>query len=196
MTGPKNLLCWPTMTNVDILLVQEHKTMEANTAQLSAKLLYKGWKACLSQAVETEGGGASGRVGIRTRLYVDCWYEDDFELEPGRAVVAHARADELGLVTFYAADFTACVGLDWRNKFLANKILMSMAAHGRPVLAGADWNLDPQVLRKLLPEPPTCRTSTGCTVRDYFAVSEALSAALQKLKWSAAAFCQHTSPCS
>ena len=169
-TGAKNLVWYASRTRGDILLVQEHKI----------KLFNKGWKAVLSAASVGGQGGASGGVAVLAELHVDMWHADDFEIQRGRAVYAMARIGSLGLINLYSFYLTTGIGYTNQNKSLIDLAMEHFASHGRPSIAGADWNFDPQVLQtapwsavkarvvwKAL--NPTCRTAV---MRDIVVVED------------------------
>ena len=144
-----------------------------------------GWNIFIEPALQTEKGGVSSGVAICVRLHVDCWQPESAEpFAKGRVACAFARCGKLGTVALYTAYFKVGIGLGQQNCDLAAAILGHAAAHGKPLVVGADWNLDPLSVRSfpwhsigaqvVEPFAPTCRTTSGASVRDFFVVSRCL----------------------
>ena len=68
-------------------------------------------------------------------------------LSPGRLVTSAIMTADLGLVILYAVYLICAVGLDQANIAILQILGAHVRSHGRPDIAGGDFNLNPALIR-------------------------------------------------
>ena len=68
-------------------------------------------------------------------------------LSPGRLVTSGIMTADLGLVILYAVYLICAVGLDQANAEMLQISGAHVRSHGRPYIAGGDFNLNPALAR-------------------------------------------------
>ena len=62
------------LAEFDVVCVQEHKTLEAEVAAASQRVLAAGWKSFWTPAIATAKGGVAAGTCILVKKHVDAWH--------------------------------------------------------------------------------------------------------------------------
>ena len=170
---------------MDIALAQEHHLAEDDLGEGLAWCRQAGWKALASAATRTEAGGTRGGLLMAFRPRIGAGLapgETEVTLVPGRLMACHVNALSKGGIIIYNVYLWTSEGLSSRNSQVLEVLMAHKAAHGKPWLAGGDFQIEAKTMQKtrwprdldaavVAPEGPTCAGGKGGgSTIDYFMV--------------------------
>ncbi len=179
-------------TSAHVVMGTETWVTADEEAQESAWCRGAGWKALFSPAIPTVGRGRRAGVVVAVRSHIGLGWapgDDTAVLVEGHIVVAHVAALVKGGYVNYTVYLHTREGMSDRNQQLVQTIGEHAAAHGRPWVAGGDWNVEPQELQEsaafaglggvvVSSGAPTCFSGEGGETKselDYFVVDRRIA---------------------
>ena len=182
-------------TKADVVMAQETHVVGDQVASFRHKLERAGWKVIGAPAVATVGRGSSGGVMVAARAKIGLGYapgDSSGVVVEGRIAAAHVAAGCKGGLVCYTVYLYPSEGLSDRNVKLLESLAIHARGHGKPWLAGGDWNMEPlaleeaqwplkmgAVIRAVSDPIGTCAKGAIGSNIDYFLVD-------RRLKWVAA----------
>jgi hypothetical protein len=184
-----------------IFCCQENKLPQRDADEASWLLARDGWASGFAAAGRSKEGLASAGVSITRQAREGLGYAPGAETwdrsppeSPGRLVVAVTELRGVGTILILCAYFWVTEGWSERNRALLAALLEEARAWGGMWIAAADWNLDPDELRRspllegvaatvVAPDTMTCkagRSEGSC--RDYFLVDRRLSPSIDRVE--------------
>ena len=174
-------------TEANVLFVQELWLLDHELGEASQWVLRQGWHMIASPSLPGVGKGKSAGVAILVRNHIGLRQPDDGVtcIVPGRLVAAVADFPGLDPVQLYCVYLHDCVGLDVNNTTVLRQLGVHAQEQDHMVMVGGDFNMEPTVMMDadfawqigasiVCPTLPTCTSTGGDKVYDYFIMSEAL----------------------
>ena len=175
---------------MDIFLGQEHHMEREELVEFESARKSEGWKVKGIPATKSVGGGTNGGVliAVRPRLGLGAGPKaESWELVEGRLMVGYVNALCKGGLYIYCLYLWTSEGLSERNANILRTMGTHAAGHGRPWLAGGDFQIPASAMRgsqwpkELKAEVvatavPTCTKGRDGSVIDYFVVDKRIRA--------------------
>ena len=145
-------------TTANIVFIQEHKLLGEGLAAGKLWAMGQGWTGFFCPALATHAGGRSGGVAILVRNYIQAWVPEELcdsngQWWPGRGQAVVVAAGGTGPVLCVSAYFytnsTAKSKMHQPNMGMLAAIGRLIADIRMYILIGADWQMSPEVLRKV-----------------------------------------------
>ncbi len=173
-----------------VLCIQEpHLFSESSITSAVQWMLSRGWLATFQPALLLESGGSTGGTAVAVRDGLDAGvnpvaYEFPVNLQHRALAVQLEIADVVPFV-FVSAYFQDKIGLQADNLDLLSQFPLLQEASGRPVLVGADFDIQPKTIQNtdfqeraamqvIAPSQATHFKGKPATVFDYFLGSTCL----------------------
>ena len=180
---------------INVVLVQEVRTLLGGLDDLSSWCKKRGWKSLWLPAINT-GPGVSSGVGILVRDYMGLTCcpagEGGSEVYGSRVLAAKVQFPGALAITAYSAYFVDGTGMADQNVLIASALGKHIGKQPRQVIVGGDFNMSPAEmsdsdvpamagLQIVATSKPTCVQAKSSSVLDFFLVSSALAKAVKSL---------------
>ena len=185
------------VTKANLIMAQELWLLQHEVGEATQWALGQGWCMIASPSVPGHGRGKSAGVAILAREYLGLRHPDNgmWEVVPGRAICAVVCVPVIGQLHIYCMYLHHCVGLDAQNTGILKKVGEHAMEHGALLLAGADFNMEPSVMKDsefpamldatiVCPEDGayTCGSTGGHSIFDYMLMSDPLVRTLKEVE--------------
>ena len=186
----------PVAVQVGAILGQEHHAYGASWADLQHQAKRAQWRLHGARAVKCDSGKGSAGVCIAARSHIDIGQplHSPIDSSPpgsaGRVAVAFVNGILRGGVLLVSVYLWHSEGLTTRNMEILHAAGEAIARFGGPWVLAGDFNMTPSELARahewlgrtagdiVAPATPTCRSTCGGRVIDYFIVDRRIMGAV------------------
>ena len=197
VTGREGLYRLIDSTGADVLLVQEHKFLQAEISVAREKVFRMGWRSVWAAAESTEAGSRSGGVCILARRAMGLWQPRGSEavLHKHRAVWAVLSGNGLPMINLYCLYLHSGEGPTDRNMKIVAKVGRHALSYDRGWMVGADWDISPATLaatgitKSLMgvvlhgdEDVGTCTAANPPSTLDFFLVHKSLALVMGRVE--------------